>query len=115
MYQRAALLRTLLTDSKLLLLDEPFGLVDALNRRKLWLYLEEMRTKFEFSTIMVTHDVEEAVFLSDTLVIMHGYPGSVKETIDVDIPHPRTISTLNDQKFSSISEYVLTKILEEKF
>jgi len=55
-----------------------------------WLYLEEMRTKFEFSTIMVTHDVEEAVFLSDTLVIMHGYPGSVKETIDVDIPHPRT-------------------------
>jgi ABC-type nitrate/sulfonate/bicarbonate transport system, ATPase component len=51
MYQRAALLRTLLTGADLLLLDEPFGAVDALNRRKLWLYLEEMRSSYHFSTI----------------------------------------------------------------
>jgi len=113
MYQRAALLRTLLTGAELLLLDEPFGAVDALNRRKLWLYLEEMRSSYHFSTIMVTHDVEEAVFLSDTIVIMHKYPGELKEIIQVDLPHPRTIQTISSEKFSSIVEYVLEKIIEE--
>ncbi len=113
MYQRASLLRTLLTDSKLLLLDEPFGAVDALNRRKLWLYLEEMRLKFYFSTIMVTHDVEEAVFLSDIVVIMHDYPGKVQEIVNVDIPHPRTIDTLKDQTFISTAEFVLSQIINE--
>lgn len=113
MYQRAALLRTLLTDSKLLLLDEPFGAVDALNRRKLWLYLEELRNEFNFTTLIVTHDVEEAVFLSDMLVIIHHYPGEVKEIVSVDVPRPRDISTLSNEKFSQISEYVLSKIIEE--
>ncbi|MEF3245148.1 MAG: ABC transporter ATP-binding protein [Caldisericaceae bacterium] len=113
MYQRASLLRTLLTDSELLLLDEPFGAVDALNRRKLWLYLEEMRLKFYFSTIMVTHDVEEAVFLSDVVIIMHGYPGKVQEIVNVDIPHPRTIDTLKEATFISIVEYVLSQIINE--
>jgi len=113
MYQRAALLRTLLTGADLLLLDEPFGAVDALNRRKLWLYLEEMRSSYHFSTIMVTHDVEEAVFLSDIIVIMHNYPGELKEIIKVDLPHPRTIQTISSDKFSSIVEYVLEKIIEE--
>jgi len=113
MYQRAALLRTLLTGADLLLLDEPFGAVDALNRRKLWLYLEEMRSSYHFSTIMVTHDVEEAVFLSDIIVIMHKYPGELKEIIKVDLPHPRTIQTISSDKFSSIVEYVLEKIIEE--
>lgn len=113
MYQRAALLRTLLTGADLLLLDEPFGAVDALNRRKLWLYLEEMRSSYHFSTIMVTHDVEEAVFLSDIIVIMHKYPGELKEIIMVDLPHPRTIQTISSDKFSSIVEYVLEKIIEE--
>lgn len=113
MYQRAALLRTLLTGADLLLLDEPFGAVDALNRRKLWLYLEEMRSSYHFSTIMVTHDVEEAVFLSDIIVIMHNYPGELKEIITVDLPHPRTIQTITSDKFSSIVEYVLEKIIEE--
>jgi NitT/TauT family transport system ATP-binding protein len=113
MYQRAALLRTLLTGANLLLLDEPFGAVDALNRRKLWLYLEEMRSSYHFSTIMVTHDVEEAVFLSDIIVIMHKYPGELKEIITVDLPHPRTIQTISSDKFSSIVEYVFEKIIEE--
>ena len=113
MYQRAALLRTLLTGADLLLLDEPFGAVDALNRRKLWLYLEEMRSSYHFSTIMVTHDVEEAVFLSDIIVIMHNYPGELKEIITVDLTHPRTIQTISSDKFSSIVEYVLEKIIEE--
>jgi NitT/TauT family transport system ATP-binding protein len=113
MYQRASLLRTLLTGADLLLLDEPFGAVDALNRRKLWLYLEEMRSSYHFSTIMVTHDVEEAVFLSDIIVIMHKYPGELKEIITVDLPHPRTIQTISSDKFSSVVEYVLEKIIEE--
>ncbi|MFU2158217.1 ABC transporter ATP-binding protein [Caldisericum sp. AR60] len=113
MYQRAALLRTLLTDSELLLLDEPFGAVDALNRRKLWLYLENMRQKFNFSTIMVTHDVEEAVFLSDIIVIIHKYPGELKEIVQIDLPHPRTLQTISTDEFSSKVEYVLEKIIEE--
>lgn len=113
MYQRAALLRTLLTDTSLLLLDEPFGAVDALNRRKLWLYLEEMRERFNFSTVMVTHDIEEAVFLSDVVVVIHDYPGKISEVIEVSIPHPRSLSTLSDERFSHITEKALQLIITE--
>lgn len=113
MYQRAALLRTLLTDAELLLLDEPFGAVDALNRRKLWIYLENMKRQFNFSTIMVTHDVEEAVFLSDIIVIIHKYPGELKEIVEVDLPHPRTLQTISTEEFALKVEHVLEKIIEE--
>lgn len=113
MYQRASLLRTLLVDTSLLLLDEPFGAVDALNRRKLWLYLEELRKKWNFSTIMVTHDIEEAVFLSDIVVVIHNYPGEVSEILEVDIPHPRNLSTLLDEKFGKLTEKALQSIINE--
>ncbi len=111
MYQRAALLRTLLTDTQLLLLDEPFGAVDALNRRKLWLYLEATREKWNLSTIMVTHDIEEALFLSDIVVIIQGYPGTICKTIEINFPHPRSLSTLSSKKFATLSEQALEYII----
>lgn len=111
MYQRAALLRTLLTDTQLLLLDEPFGAVDALNRRKLWLYLEATREKWNLSTIMVTHDIEEALFLSDIVVIIQGYPGTICKTIEVNFPHPRSLSTLSSEKFTTLSEQALEYVI----
>ena len=111
MYQRAALLRTLMVDAPLILLDEPFGAVDALNRRKLWLWLEERRTTWNISTIMVTHDVEEAVFLSDIVIVLTPSPARVKHILHVDLPHPRNIHHMGSQKFTQLSEKVLESVI----
>ena len=111
MYQRAALLRTLMVDAPLILLDEPFGAVDALNRRKLWLWLEEKRTTWNISTIMVTHDVEEAVFLSDIVIVLTPSPARVKHIFYVDLPHPRNIHHMGSQKFTQLSEKVLVSVI----
>ena len=111
MYQRAALLRTLMVDAPLILLDEPFGAVDALNRRKLWLWLEQRRTTWNISTIMVTHDVEEAVFLSDIVIVLTPSPAKVKHIFHVDLPHPRNIHHMGSQKFTQLSEKVLESVI----
>ena len=111
MYQRAALLRTLMVEAPLILLDEPFGAVDALNRRKLWLWLEENRIKWNISTIMVTHDVEEAVFLSDIVVVLEGPPARIKKIVKVPLKHPRTISDIGNPTLSRITEEILEAIL----
>ncbi len=111
MYQRAALLRTLMVEAPLIILDEPFGAVDALNRRKLWLWLEERRKNWNITTIMVTHDVEEAVFLSDIVVILDGPPARVKKIVEIPLPHPRNLEHMGKATFAKLSETVLEAVL----
>ncbi|UZN22402.1 ATP-binding cassette domain-containing protein [bacterium 3DAC] len=113
MYQRAALLRTLMVEAPLILLDEPFGAVDALNRRRLWLWLEERRMSWDISTIMVTHDVEEAVFLSDTVIILDGPPARIKKVVHVSLPHPRDIHHMGTSQFAHLAEEVLEAVIEK--
>lgn len=89
MRQRAALLRTVVQDRPVLLLDEPFGALDALTRNQMQIWLESMWLKHRWTIILITHDVREAVILSDRIHLLSPRPASVKDTITVALPRPR--------------------------
>lgn len=89
MRQRAALLRTLLTDRDILLLDEPFGALDALTRRELQDWLLDVWRHFNQTVVFVTHDVEEALYLGDRVIVLSARPGRVVHELKVDLPRPR--------------------------
>jgi ABC-type nitrate/sulfonate/bicarbonate transport system ATPase subunit len=89
MRQRAALLRTFLTGRDLLLLDEPFGALDALTRRELQRWLLGVWRQFQKTILFITHDVEEAVFLADRVLVFSARPGRIIAELAVDLPRPR--------------------------
>ena len=105
MRQRAALLRTLLYDCPLVLLDEPFGALDAQTRTQMQEWLLQIWADFDKTVVFVTHDVEEAVYLSDQIVVMTPRPGRVKDVIDVPIPRPRDPETLHDPAFLALKRH----------
>ena len=88
--QRVALARALVRNPKLLLLDEPFGALDALNRLKMQDLLRDMRLKYRPTTLMVTHDVEEAVALADRVLVLDGGQFVFDERVDIPFPRRRT-------------------------
>jgi ABC-type nitrate/sulfonate/bicarbonate transport system ATPase subunit len=89
MRQRAALLRTFLTDRNLILLDEPFGALDALTRRELQDWLLSVWKQFNQTILFITHDVEEALYLGDRVVVLSSRPASVLDILKVALPRPR--------------------------
>lgn len=89
MAQRAAIARALITQPKILLLDEPLGALDALTRVHLQRELQRIWVQQRSTMIMVTHDVEEALYLGDRVIVMDVHPGRIKHEIKVDLPHPR--------------------------
>ena len=89
MRQRAALIRTWLTGCDTLLLDEPFGALDALTRRELQDWLLRVWQEFGRTVVFITHDVEEAVYLADRVILLSARPGTVKRELAVDLPRPR--------------------------
>jgi ABC-type nitrate/sulfonate/bicarbonate transport system ATPase subunit len=101
MRQRAALLRTVVQDRPVLLLDEPFGALDALTRTEMQLWLSEMRTRFGWTVLLVTHDVREAVLLADRVAVLGPRPTSVLREVPVDLPRPRDLAVLTDPAFAA--------------
>ena len=99
MRQRAALLRTLLFDSDVILLDEPFGALDAQTRAHMQEWLLQIWHDFQKTVIFVTHDVEEAVYLSDEIYVMAARPGRVISHIDVPLERPRPRSVTLSREF----------------
>lgn len=87
MRQRAALIRTLLSEQHILLLDEPFGAVDALTRRRLQHHLLDIWERLGKTVVLVTHDVEEALLLATRVVLLSSRPGRVVEVLDIAMPH----------------------------
>lgn len=94
MRQRAALLRTFLTGRDVLLLDEPFGALDALTRRELQLWLLDVWGRFKKTILFITHDVEEAVFLADRVLVLSARPGRIVRELPVTLPRPRASISL---------------------
>ena len=92
MRQRAALVRTLLLHRDILLLDEPFGALDAMTRTVMQRLLLELWTDYRKTVLLVTHDVEEAVLLSDRIYLLTARPASIKAEVTVDIPRPRKVT-----------------------
>jgi ABC-type nitrate/sulfonate/bicarbonate transport system ATPase subunit len=89
MRQRAALLRTILTDSRALLLDEPFGALDALTRREMQDWLLELWTRLRPTVLFITHDVAEAVYLADRVLVLSARPARVVREVQILLPRPR--------------------------
>lgn len=89
--QRASLCRALIHQPELLLLDEPFGALDAFTREELWQVLQNLWLARRFTVILVTHDLREAVFLADTVYVMSARPGRVIYQTNVPLPRPRTL------------------------
>ncbi len=104
MKQRVALARALALDPGLLLMDEPFGAVDAQTKRMLQDELLDIWTETGKTVLFVTHDVEEAVRLADRVIVMAADPGRIKTVVDVDLPRPRTRT---DETFGAVYERVL--------
>ncbi|HEY6255746.1 MAG TPA: ABC transporter ATP-binding protein [Xanthobacteraceae bacterium] len=107
MRQRAALLRTLLFDADVILLDEPFGALDAQTKLKLQEWLMRLWSDFGKTVIFVTHDVEEAIYLSDEVNVMATRPGRIIETIPVAIERPRLRASVLRPEFLAIKQRCL--------
>ncbi len=107
MQQRASIARALAVRPSLLVMDEPFASVDAQTRFDLEDLVLKVREDFGITTIMVTHDIDEAVYLSDEIVVLNGKPAKVREVVSIDIPFPRTqIGTRNDPRFAELRTHV---------
>ncbi|HEV2128855.1 MAG TPA: ABC transporter ATP-binding protein [Thermomicrobiales bacterium] len=99
MRQRVAFLRTVLAECPLLLLDEPFGALDALNRVVLQTWLLELWEKERQAVLFVTHDVDEAVYMADRVVVLTARPGVITHIEDITLPRPRTRDVLTSECF----------------
>ncbi|MBI4298347.1 MAG: ABC transporter ATP-binding protein [Chloroflexi bacterium] len=113
MRQRAAFLRTVLADQPLLLLDEPFGALDALTRSRMQEWLLKVWGLWRKMIILVTHDVEEALLLSDRVYVMTARPGKVKLVLNVSIPWPRSYQVVADDTFIKMKSQLLASLREE--
>jgi len=107
MRQRASLLRTYLFSKEVMLLDEPFGGLDALTKHKMQEYLLKVQEKIHASILFITHDIEEAIFLSDRIYILNGNPAKIIREIEVDIDRPRTDEMMSTIQFNNIKREIM--------
>ncbi|HYJ99869.1 MAG TPA: ABC transporter ATP-binding protein [Burkholderiaceae bacterium] len=102
MQQRASICRALVHEPKMLLLDEPFGALDAFTREELWCALRDLHAAQRFNVILVTHDLRESVFLADTVYCMSKSPGRFVVKRDIDLPRPRDLEVTYTPQFTDI-------------
>jgi len=107
MKQKVALLRTTAFNSSLLLLDEPFGSLDAITRSSLHLYLLEIWKKLKLTIIITTHDIREAIFLSDKIYVLSKKPATVVDCLETNLPRPRKINNLTSSKFVELEKKLM--------
>jgi NitT/TauT family transport system ATP-binding protein len=103
MAQRVALARALVHDPDILLLDEPFGSLDALTRERMWTELSRIWQARQKTVIMVTHSIGEALFLADRVLVMTARPGKIKLDLSVDLPRPRADEIRYTQHFGELA------------
>jgi NitT/TauT family transport system ATP-binding protein len=102
MQQRASICRALIHEPKMLLLDEPFGALDAFTREELWCILRDLHAAQKFNVILVTHDLREAVFLADTVYVMSRSPGRMLVRREIEIPRPRELELTYTKAFTDL-------------
>ncbi|WP_228842407.1 ABC transporter ATP-binding protein [Halococcus agarilyticus] len=106
MQQRLTITQALIYDPSVLLMDEPFGSLDAMTKDELNVELLRIWEETEKTVLFITHDLNEAVFLSDKVVVLSSRPGQVVDTIDIDLPRPRTDETRGSDRFVELSTEV---------
>jgi len=100
MQQRVSFCRALIHDPPLLLMDEPFGALDAMTRDEMNVWLQKIWIEKTKTVLFVTHDISEGVFLSDRILVMTSRPGTVKKVMDIDIPRPRQMEIKESVQFN---------------
>ena len=113
MQQRASICRALIHEPQLLLLDEPFGALDAFTREELWCALRDLQAERGFNVILVTHDLREAAFLADTVYVMSRSPGRIlarREISEAELPRPRDLEVTYEPGFTAIVHELRTHI-----
>ena len=113
MRQRVALLRAVLPDRDVLLLDEPFKALDAITRAELQRWLSDVLDRTHRATVMVTHDVEEALMLGDRVLVMSPRPGRILLELDVDLPRPRPRDVVRESNFVELKWQLLSALDDE--
>jgi NitT/TauT family transport system ATP-binding protein len=99
MKQRVAIVRALANQPRILLMDEPFGALDAQTRCRMQAHLLEIWRKIDITIVFITHDLDEAIFLSDRILVLSAHPGEVQELIEVPVPHPRSTAQFISPEF----------------
>jgi len=113
MRQRVNIARALVTDPQLLLLDEPFAALDAQTREFMQVELLKILARTRTSALFITHQINEAVFLADRVVVFSARPARIKEVIDIDLPAPRTLSMKHELAFVELEQRIWRLIEEE--
>ncbi|MBM4729086.1 ABC transporter [Prescottella equi] len=113
MRQRAALLRTVVQDRSVLLLDEPFGALDSLTRTEMQTWLQDVWQQYRWTVLMITHDVREAVFLSDRVIVLSARPATVRREVVVDLPRPRELPIVTSPEFAAVERELIEVLHEE--
>jgi NitT/TauT family transport system ATP-binding protein len=113
MRQRAAIAAVLAIQPEILLMDEPFGALDSLTRSLMQDFLLELWEADRKTVLLVTHDIEEAIYLADRAVVMTAQRGRVREIIDVDLPRPRRFDIHSDARFIALRDRVTNTVREE--
>jgi NitT/TauT family transport system ATP-binding protein len=111
MRQRVSLCRALIHNPPQLLMDEPFGALDALTRDQLVLDLQRLWNETRMTVLFITHSVAEAVFLSDRVIVMTPRPGRIDRVIDIDLPRPRTLAMRESPEFNGYNRQILDLLL----
>ncbi|GAA4338742.1 ABC transporter ATP-binding protein [Pigmentiphaga soli] len=110
MQQRASLCRALIHEPRMLMLDEPFGALDAFTREELWCALRDLWSAQRFNVVLVTHDLREAVFLADTVYVMSARPGRILSRREIGLPRPRGLEITYTDEFNSLVLELRTQI-----
>ena len=113
MKQRVGIARVLVMEPEVLLMDEPFGSLDAQTRSVMQELLLSVWERHQQTVLFVTHDIEEALLLADTVVVMTARPGRIKTRIAVDLPRPRTLETTTSPRFNDLKRRLLALVREE--
>ena len=101
MRQRVAIARALVNEPRVMLMDEPFGALDAQTRSKMQAHLLDIWRNIDITVVFITHDLDEAIYLADRILVFKPHPGELQEIIEVPVPRPRTAGQLSTAEFKA--------------
>jgi ABC-type nitrate/sulfonate/bicarbonate transport system ATPase subunit len=110
MKQRVAIARALANEPEVLLMDEPFGALDAQTKEQMQKFMQELWERTHITILMVTHDVEEAIFLSQRIYVMGSHPGCIKEEVSIKLPEHRDLDLKLDPQFIQIKRHIIESL-----